>query len=576
MQTDDSKPKSIRDLLSPQAKRRVTIASDEAQEQFQDKLHDIDVKEKEQITRNRAAEIGVSYINLKGFPIAGEVLANITEENARRLNAVCFLLGNGEVRLGSTDPTNPEVRDELNRLAQENHVHGDIYMISEYSLQQALKLYAIIPKPRAYVAGVQITEEDFKKYSENIKSFQGINESIQRVSISEIITLLIAGGIRNDASDIHIEAEENDIKVRYRMDGVLHDVASLPHSDWLKIISRIKLLAGLKINITTTPQDGRFTIHLTKGYIDVRVSCIPTTYGESVVMRLLQSSNVGVKFEDLGLRGSASEVIKREIDRPNGMILATGPTGSGKTTTLYAFLLLLNKPEVKIITLENPVEYKIPGINQSEVDAEAGYSFAKGLRSILRQDPDVVMVGEIRDPETAEIAVQAALTGHLMLSTTHTNNAAGTIPRLLSFGIVPYLLSPSLNVIIGQRLVRKICQYCKEPMTLDAATLSRVHSLLAQISEASGQQKPDPATMTFYRGKGCEHCTHIGYKGRIGIYEVFTMNTEIEQHILSGQVSENTMHDIAVKNGMITMVQDGLLKALDGITTVEEVFKVTE
>ncbi len=572
---DDQNNQSLSDLLSPQARNHLKIASDDSQEKFEEKMHEIDIKEKEKLAQDRALELGLEYINLKGFPIAGEVLGIIPEEVARKLKTVCFLLAGKEMRLATTDPSNPEVITLMEQLEKENKTHGELYFISDYSCAQALKLYAGVPKPHKYIAGVEITEEDFKKYHDKLTSFREINTSIQNVNISEVITLLIAGAIRNDSSDIHIEAEEHDIKVRYRIDGVLHDIAVLDQKSWTKIISRIKLLAGLKINITTVPQDGRFTIHLTNGYIDVRVSSIPTSFGESVVMRLLNSSSMGVKFEELGLRGSAFRILKEQIQRPNGMVLATGPTGSGKTTTLYAFLNILNKPEQKIITLENPVEYKLQGINQSEVDADKGYTFARGLKSILRQDPDIVMVGEVRDPETAEIAIQAALTGHLMLSTMHTNNAAGTIPRLLSLQVLPYLLAPALNVVIGQRLVRKVCEHCKETYTPEPDILARVKSILSTIPK-NADEKVDIEHLTFSRGKGCDYCNNIGYRGRIGIYEVLTMNSKIEKLLLSNQVSERTIEEIAIQNGMVTMVQDGLLKAVDGITTIEEVFKVTE
>ena len=284
-------------------------------------------------------------------------------------------------------------------------------------------------------------------------------------------------------------------------------------------------------------------------------------------MRLLRSTAVGLKFEDLGLRGRAYEQLKQEIGRPNGMIITTGPTGSGKTTTLYAILNTLNNPETKIITLEDPVEYKLAGVAQSQIDASKDYTFATGLRSILRQDPDVVMVGEIRDLETADIAIQAALTGHLVLSTIHTNSAAGAIPRFLAIGAKSFLLAPGLNAMIGQRLVRKIHEECKEEVKLDDEMMKKVKLILGALQ--SGTHK-------FYRGRGCTKCFNLGYKGRIGIYEVMVMNKEIEEVILSGKVSEYVMQEIGIKNGMVTMVQDGLLKALDGITTVEEVFSVAE
>ncbi len=295
-------------------------------------------------------------------------------------------------------------------------------------------------------------------------------------------------------------------------------------------------------------------------------------------MRLLMSSAVGISFEQLGLRGRAFEQLKTEIEKPNGMIITTGPTGSGKTTTLYAILNKLNNPETKIITIEDPIEYKLEGINQSQIDPSKNYTFANGLRSILRQDPDIIMVGEIRDLETAEIAINASLTGHLVISTLHTNDAAGSVPRLLAMEVKSFLLAPSINAMIGQRLVRRICTDCKMETELDSQTMSRVMKIMSEIPEKSGFRiaAEELKKIKFYKGAGCEQCQGLGYKGRIGIYEIMVMNKEVESLILSGHVSEYDMRAISAKNGMITMIQDGLLKATEGITTAEEVFRVAK
>jgi type II secretory ATPase GspE/PulE/Tfp pilus assembly ATPase PilB-like protein len=388
----------------------------------------------------------------------------------------------------------------------------------------------------------------------------------------------MAAAIKARSSDVHIEAEEKDIKIRFRIDGILHDAANIDTKLWPKIVTRVKLVSGLKINISDRPQDGRFTIFLSNEKIDVRVSTLPTAYGESVVMRLLMSSAVGLSFEDLGLRGRAFEILKMEVTKPNGMIITTGPTGSGKTTTLYAILNKLNDSGTKIITIEDPVEYKLEGINQSQIDHSKGYTFAHGLRNILRQDPDIVMVGEIRDLETAEVAINASLTGHLVISTLHTNDASGTIPRLLAMSVKPFLLAPAINAMIGQRLVRRICPNCKQKAELDNQTLSRVMKILSEIPENSGSRISDQALkkLQFYKGGGCEACQGIGYKGRIGIYEVMMMTKKIEDLILQSHVSEFDMRAISKENGMITMIQDGLLKAADGITTVDEIFRVAK
>jgi type II secretory ATPase GspE/PulE/Tfp pilus assembly ATPase PilB-like protein len=327
------------------------------------------------------------------------------------------------------------------------------------------------------------------------------------------------------------------------------------------------------------PQDGRITVYLAEEKIDIRVSFLPTSFGESVVMRLLRPKTIALEFDNLGVRGKALKELTREVDRPNGMIITTGPTGSGKTTTLYSILKKLNTPDVKIITLEDPVEYKLTGINQSQIEHDKGYDFAKGLRAILRQDPDVVMVGEIRDLETADIAIQAALTGHLVVSTIHTNSAAGAIPRFISMGVKPFLLAPALNAVIGQRLVRRLCPDCKQPVELDPAVLAEVTQELSTIPESSGE-KVDVKGIKFFApptGQNtCKTCTGLGYKGRIGIYEIFPMTKEVEQLILSGNVSEYAIQELVVKQGMITMAQDGLLKAADGLTSVDEVLRAAE
>lgn len=571
---------SIEDLLKNLTTARSSapeIRPPEVAEKFEEKMAAIALKEKEKITAQKAAALGFPYINLKGFPISPETLTSIPKELAQALKVICFLNTGTEIRIGAVDPTQPQIQELLLSLEDKFHAHGVIYLISEESFNTAFKLYATLPTIRKVVSGVEITESDLQKFSAEIRSFRQLHEKIQKATITDIVTMVIAAAIQARSSDIHIEAEEKDIKIRFRIDGVLHEAASLSKDLWSKVISRIKLLAGLKINITDIPQDGRFTIFMKEGKIDVRVSCLPTSYGESVVMRLLMPSTAGLNFDDLGLWEPAYSQLKAQIERPNGMIITTGPTGSGKTTTLYAILNKLNEPGVKIITLEDPVEYKLPGINQSQVDYSRDYTFAKGLRSILRQDPDIVMVGEIRDLETADIAIQAALTGHLVISTIHTNSASGAIPRFLSMGVKPFLLAPALNAIIGQRLVRRICEACKTEDKLDMETLERIKKILNALpAEVKKKYEKDISAMKFYKGTGCDACNGIGYKGRIGIYEIMVMSPEIEKIILSEQVSEYIMQDIATRAGMVTMVQDGLLKALGGITSVSEVFSVAE
>ena len=533
----------------------------------------IKLQEKERETQEQAARLGMPFITLRGFPIAPEALALIPRTEAQEKRVLAFLHVGQEVRFATTEPSDA-TEAVVKKLRDAEHVNTELYLVSEDSFQAAFKLYDTLPEVKEIIYGYRIEEQDLLKYEKEITDFAQLQERIGSVSTTDIVTLIMGSALRSGASDVHVEAEEEQVKVRFRMDGLLRDAAHLPKATWKQMIGRLKLLAGVKINIDDIPQDGRITIYLTNEKIDIRVSFLPTVFGESIVMRILRPKAIALEFDSLGVRGIALERLKEEIARPNGMIVTTGPTGSGKTTTLYAILKKLNDPEVKIITLEDPIEYKLAGINQSQIDHGRDYDFAKGLRSILRQDPDVVMVGEIRDLETAEISIQAALTGHLVVSTIHTNSAAGAIPRFMSMCVKPFLLAPALNAVIGQRLVRRLCKKCAIPAELSPSTLEQCQRILSAIAP-SAQAKVDLANLKFMApGKGCEECGKYGYKGRVGIYEIFTMTKEIEQVILSKEVSEYDIAELATKNGMLTMAQDGLLKALDGLTSVDEVLAV--
>ncbi len=526
----------------------------------------------EKEARAQAESLGLGYVDLRKYPILLDTLGLVPQEFAEAHQAISFLIEKEVWHVAMRGPLTDEVTTAFETWLPKSHaVNLDWFFISEASYQAALKQYAGVPVLKRVEGGVEITAEDLAQYESEIKTFHDLAARVKGLNVSQVLTLLLAGAMRSNASDIHIEAEEKGIQVRYRIDGILYSIVELPHEDWKKIISRLKLLSGLKINITDKPQDGHCTIFLGAGNkLELRVSTLPTNYGESVVMRLLRGSVAGLKFEDLGLTGKASEQLLHEMRRPNGMIISCGPTGSGKTTTLYAMLNKLNSPETKIITLEDPIEYKLPGINQSQVDTVKGYTFAAGLKSALRQDPDLIMVGEIRDLETADVSVNAALTGHLMLSTMHTNSASGALPRFLAMGVKPFLLAPALNAIIGQRLVRRLCQACKQENKLDAEMTAQIKKILSELAE------PPKSEIIFYKSPGCEKCAGLGYQGRVGLYEVLVMTKEIEAEILRGQMSEYVVQEIAIKRGMVTLVQDGLLKALQGITSVEEVFRVTE
>lgn len=390
--------------------------------------------------------------------------------------------------------------------------------------------------------------------------------------IPEIVAATLFLAIRMKASDVHVEALANAVRMRFRIDGILHDVLSVPHFLHAPLISRIKILSKMKIDEQRVPQDGRFDVIIDKRQVDLRVSTLPTVHGEKIVMRLLDKSEGVLTLEQLGVTGTNFDTLISNVNKPYGIILATGPTGSGKSTTLYAVLSRLSKPGVNIITLEDPVEYELAGVNQAQVKPQIGFTFAEGLRSVLRQDPNIIMVGEVRDLETAAMSTHAALTGHLVLTTLHTNDAAGALPRLINMGVEPFLITSSLNAVVGQRLVRKVCDKCREKVVIPHALLETIKAELAAMP--SGQMKNiDPNQLVFYHGRGCSECNN-GYSGRIGIYEVLAMTAEVED-LAVRKAPASEIKKAAIANGMITMTQDGLLKALKGITTVDEIMRVT-
>lgn len=405
-----------------------------------------------------------------------------------------------------------------------------------------------------------------------IESPEQLAEVFKGGVIPEIVAATLFLGIRMRASDIHLEAERDTVRVRFRIDGILHDILTVPKFLHAPLISRIKILSKMKIDEQRVPQDGRFDVIIDARQVDLRVSTMPTVHGEKIVMRLLDKSEGIKSLEQLGVTGTNFDLLVKNINKPFGVILSTGPTGSGKSTTLYAVLTRISKPGVNIVTLEDPVEYELPGINQAQVKPQIGFTFADGLRSVLRQDPNVIMVGEIRDLETAGMATQAALTGHLVLSTLHTNDASGALPRLIDMGVEPFLITSSINCVIGQRLVRRICEDCREEVTIPEAVKTFITKQLAELP--SGQlQDVDVNQLRFYHGRGCPNCTN-GYRGRIGIFEVLAMSDAIEE-LAVRKAPASELKKQAIAEGMVTMVQDGLIKALKGITTVDEVMRVT-
>ncbi|HOZ36742.1 MAG TPA: ATPase, T2SS/T4P/T4SS family [bacterium] len=549
-----------------------------SEEELNDKIKAMELARKEDGIKMRAMNLGLGYIDLKGLPIMPEVLKFIDEKEALELKVICFLYKRQEeIRLATVELTD-EVRKIAQRLQQENPgVSVLIYLTSQESMDAALKLYSSLPRRVERINDIEVLEREIAQFGLRIGGLDEIQEKINSASTTEILGVVVMAATRIEASDIHIEAEESSIKLRFRVDGVLHDVAFLPKETWNNLVARIKLNAGLKINVQDRPQDGNFTLRVQDKPVDFRVSILPTNYGESVVMRILFHDKIRkLGLDNLGIDEYNRMLLEKEINKPNGLLVITGPTGSGKTTTLYSILNKLNSSDNKIITVEDPIEYKLEGINQSEVREDKGYTFAKALRSIVRQDPDILLVGEIRDQETVEIVLNAALTGHLALSTIHANSAAGVIPRFMALGAKPYLLSPALNVSISQRLVRRVCGSCKQQMNLTEGERERVRAAMNSLSEARKRiLKPNElAEPIFYTGKGCQACSGLGYRGQVGLFEILQVTDEIKQMILAGDIAEQKLKETAIRNGMVTLEQDGIIKAINGITSLEEVFRV--
>jgi type IV pilus assembly protein PilB len=530
-------------------------------------LGEVNRKMQEEEAQSQAAHLNFPYIDLKGFPVDLNVLGLFTEAEAKEMGAVPFYKEQNDLRIGATNPTHPLLVQKLKEFSEKNKV--TLYIISQISLAQTLIFYSKVLRPKsARDETVRIEKEG--NFVEILKQLADVKEQ-EKKSATEFLEIIFGASIFYKASDIHIEPEDHFVKVRFRIDGVLQDILHIEKTLQHPLVTRIKIISKLKLNVENVPQDGRITFYYLQKPIDVRVSTLPSAYGEELVLRLLGTGAVNLMLKDLGFRDQTHEVVERALAKPNGMIVTTGPTGSGKTTTLYAFINELNKPGVKIITLEDPVEYKLEGVVQTPIDHSVNFDFAKGLRAVLRQDPDIVMVGEIRDQETAETAMQAALTGHMVLSTLHTNDAAGAIPRLINMGVKPFVIGPALTCVIAQRLVRKICQFCKVPAILSPMVMEKINFLMESLPKSSGIVLPK--NLQFFHSSGCGKCGGLGYQGRIGIYEVLEV-TEVIQDLIMKEAPMSSFRKASIAQGMATMAQDGMLKALEGITDVEEVFRV--
>ncbi len=552
--------------------------SDNEKKELQEKIQEETIKrlyhkseeEKATIVANK---FKLPYIDLSLIPVDAETVNSIPEEEAKKANLATIYKAGRKFQIATVDPDNYETKKLLKKMKDEG-INYNLVVVSEDSLKKAWGSYKFgMITEKFEDQGILLKKEDLTEFEKGINTIINLKKRISEINTTEIFNIILAGAIKTNSSDIHIEPNIDYIRLRYRVDGVLQDIVKLPKKVHRIIVSRVKMLSKMKLNVSDIPQDGHFNIDLENTQINIRVSILPSSFGESIVLRILSESITGLKLDELGLNQYYLEKIEEQITKPTGMILVTGPTGSGKTTTLYSFIHRINRPSIKIITLENPVEYRVEGISQTEVGEDSALSFADGLRAVVRQDPDVIMVGEVRDPETAEISIQAALTGHMVLSTLHTNNAAGAIPRLLHLKVNPALIAPSINIIIAQRLVRKLCPHCKEEYVPAQETADKIKKFLSGIPKNNSIKIPSEIK-AIYRSSGCSKCNFIGYSGRIGIYEMFSMTPNIEKIILKN-ISSSEIVAATKEDGMIAMQEDGVLKALQGITSLEEVRRVT-
>lgn len=550
-------------------------------------IDELKAKEAEELAQVLANHHQLPYLDLTKTLINTDALRLIPEAEARKSGVVAFRLSGKNLSLAIISPEKSGTQEIINGLKDKNF-NVSTYLVSEPGIESALEKYQEVSGSNRARAGlIEISSESIAEFTTKFKTLQDIATELEKESlaaekeggISGILEIIMAGGLVTEASDIHIEPEQEAIRLRYRLDGVLEDVASFPAKIYTQVISRLKLVSGMKLNVKKASQDGRFSIVLKKTAIEIRASVIPSAYEESVVMRILNPDSINVTFEKLGIEPELFGIFKKEIHKPNGLVLLTGPTGSGKTTTLYYFLREVNSSESKIITIEDPIEYHLDGVNQTQVNRQQGYTFLSGLRSALRQDPDIIMVGEIRDAETAKIAVQSSLTGHLVFSTLHTNNAQGAIPRLIDLGLNPKIITSALTLSIAQRLLRKLCEACKQEK--DPEDWEK--DLIEKVLESIKKKRPEliPANWAtgqigkLYKNVGCEKCHGTGFKGREGIFEAICMDDAVAAAAIANP-NEKEIKIAAIPQKILDMRQDGILKVINGETTIDEMGRVID
>jgi type IV pilus assembly protein PilB len=558
----------------------MTITFDEDKQNL--RLRTLRLDEEEKSVQMLSEKYGIPYIDLTRVPINTDGLRLIPEPEARANMMAVFDIIGKRISI-AIHSTNNKATIESVRALQQKGYQTALFLASAHSIEKAWDRYKDLSFAAETAAGsLDISDEEIEGLIKETKKLSDVSRLITEAlaikkshRMSRLLAVIMAGGLATDSSDIHIEPEATFARIRYRLDGVLVETTEFDTETYRLVLSRIKLLSGLKLNIKESAQDGRFTVKVYTSDIEIRTSTVPGAYGESVVMRILNPKTIAVPMEDLGCPPRLYKILMAEIARPNGMILNTGPTGSGKTTTLYSFLRKVQGPEMKIITIEDPIEYHLPGVVQTQVEEKKGYTFELGLRAALRQDPDVIMVGEIRDGDTANTAIQASLTGHLVFSTLHTNNAAGTFTRLVDLGVDPKVLTSAIRVAMAQRLVRILCTKCKKKIAIPPERDALVTEVLNSI-KGYEEEKDYPTRPTeVWTAVGCEACNNTGYKGRLGVFEAIVADKSIEE-VIRENPSEREIRQAAAEQKILTMKQDGLLKIFQGITTFEELDRVVD
>ena len=541
------------------------------------RLSDFKRKEEEDVAEILSQKYGLEYVDLSRIAINNDALRLLNESESRTAKIGLFNIVDKKLSVAVASPNNPDTVEAVKKL-EERGYKTTLYMVSEQNLEKIWSRFKDLSYAMESKSGaLDISNDQIVEFLQKVQSIADIKKLIEETMglkkvhrISGVMEIIVAGALATDASDIHLEPEENYVQLRYRLDGVLTEVLQFDNETYNLLLSRIKLISNMKLNLTGA-QDGRFSIKIRDEEIEVRSSILPGAYNESVVMRVLNPKTISVPMEALGMEPRLLELVNKQIGKPNGMILTTGPTGSGKTTTLYAFLKKVRDPGIKIITIEDPIEYHLEGIVQTQTDEKKNYTFLEGLRAAVRQDPDFIMVGEIRDRDSAEIAINSALTGHLVFSTLHTNDAAGTFPRLIDLGINSKVITSAISIALAQRLVRKLCPVCRKETILEGKDKEVVTRVIGSVHSAD----KIPQTEKHFTPVGCIACNNTGYKGRIGIFEAILTDQAVEE-VVNMNPSEREIKKAAAPQNILDMLQDGIIKVLNGVTSIEELRRVID